>query len=72
MSPHVFKVDLTEFAELAYAFMTGIPTFQGGGFCMMGPDELKKQRWTYVKFWAKRLMKDLSRLNQAIHSANNG
>jgi hypothetical protein len=37
-------------------FMTGIPSRSGStGFCMMGPDELKNQRWTYVKYWDRKI-----------------
>lgn len=44
--------------DLAYLFMTGIPGWGSSGFCMMTPDQLKKQRWTYVKYWTKKLIED--------------
>jgi hypothetical protein len=45
---------------MAYQYMTGLPGFGSSGFCMMGPEELKKQRLTYIKYWNKRLTNDLA------------
>lgn len=50
---------MIEFANMAYAFMTGIPGFGSRGFCMMDPEVLKKQRITYVKYWMNKLNEDL-------------
>lgn len=57
-NPEFFRIELTEFADMAYAFMTGIPGWGSSGFRMMGPDELKRQRWTYVKYWINKLNRD--------------
>lgn len=54
-NPDFACIDLQEFAELAWAFMTGVPGGFSTGFRIMGPDELKRQRWTYVKYWADKL-----------------
>jgi hypothetical protein len=50
-----YEIDLKTFADLSYKFMCGIPFHGSAGFSMMGPEELKKQRWTFVKHWAKEL-----------------
>lgn len=63
--PPVYELGLTEFADMAYAFMTGIPSFGSQGFCMMGPDELRRQRVTYALYWLRKLNRDLSAVNQA-------
>ena len=56
--PPIFYLDLEEFAEIAYLFMVGIPGWGSHGFCMMDPETLKKQRWTFVKYWADKLIKE--------------
>jgi hypothetical protein len=38
--------------------MTGVGGWGSSGFQMMSPSELRKQRWTYVKYWIARLNKD--------------
>lgn len=43
------------FTDLAYSFMAGVAYRGSAGFAMMGPDELKGQRWTFVKRWIKEL-----------------
>ena len=50
---------MIEFADLAYAFMTGIPGFGQRGFCMMDPEVMRKQRITYIRYWMKKLAEDL-------------
>lgn len=59
MWPNLYLIEPKEFAEMAYAFMTGLPAFGSSGFSMMGPDELKRQRITYAKFWMGHLKRDL-------------
>jgi hypothetical protein len=39
--------------------MTGVPGMGSSGYCMMDPETLKKQRWTYVKYWLKKMNKDI-------------
>lgn len=56
---------MVEFANLAYAFMTGIPGFGNSGFCMMDPEVMKKQRITYVRHWLGMLNSDLQRVSSA-------
>ena len=63
--PPIERIGLTDFADMAYRFMTGIPGFGSSGFRMMGPDELKGQRLTYVKYWYKQLCKDLEAVSRA-------
>jgi hypothetical protein len=58
-------MDLKEFADIAYAFMTGIPARGSAGFCMMGPDELRRQRMTYVRYWMKLLGKHIDEIKAA-------
>ncbi len=50
---------------MAYMFMTGIPGRGSSGFCMMDPETLKKQRITYVKYWTRKLEKDLRQIAAA-------
>jgi hypothetical protein len=59
-----FGIELQDYADLAYTFMRGIPGRGGssGGFQMMDPETLKNQRWTYVKYWLKRLSKDWDKI----------
>jgi len=57
---------MIEFADIAYQFMTGLPGMGSTGFCMMGPEELKKQRITYVKYWVGRLSRDLKAISSAV------
>jgi len=45
---------------MAYAFMTGLPGPFSRGFSMMSPAELKRERVTYVKYWMKRLRRDMN------------
>lgn len=45
---------------MAYSFMTGYPSRFGGGFSMMDPETLRKQRFTYVKYWLRKLEKDMA------------
>jgi len=59
-------MDLEDYANLVYMFMTGVPGWGSSGFCMMGPEELKKQRWTYVKYWANLLVKQRSEAISAL------
>lgn len=59
-------LELEEFADIAYAFMTGIPGWGSSGYCMMDPETLKKQRWTYVKYWLKKMNKDISDVVKAL------
>lgn len=60
------QVGLIEFADLAYAFMTGIPGFGTRGFCMMDPEVMKKQRITYIRYWMRKLQDDLQRAAAAL------
>jgi hypothetical protein len=55
-----------EYANLAYRFMRGIPSPYSVGFNMMGPEELKRQRWTYVKFWLNRIDEDTRAVKAAV------
>ena len=59
-------MELTEFADIAYTLMTGIPGWGSAGFAMMGPDELRRQRITFVKYWIKKLGDDLANVKTAM------
>lgn len=59
-------LSLTDFADIAYQFMTGIPGWGSSGFCMMDPEVLRKQRWTYVKYWLRQLNKDIRAVDKAM------
>ena len=65
-NPEFFRLELKDFAEMAYAFMTGVHGWGQYGFCMMDPEVLKKQRWTFVKYWYKKLASDRQAVNQAL------
>ena len=58
--PTVAAIDMIQYADMAYAFMTGIPGFGQRGFCMMDPETLNKQRITYVRYWMHKLTDDLN------------
>lgn len=63
--PQFAYIDLVDFAELAYSFMIGLPGWASSGFCMMDPETLKKQRYTFVKYWHNKLNSDRAKiLNQ--------
>jgi hypothetical protein len=53
---------MIEYADVAYSFMIGLPGWGSAGFCMMDPETLKKQRWTYVKYWLGKLERDVKRI----------
>lgn len=55
-----FGIDLEHFADIAYTFMTGLQGrgLHSMGFTMMGPEELMRMRWTYVKYWLRRIRED--------------
>jgi hypothetical protein len=53
-----------EFGDMAYLFMTGVPSSMTRGFCLMDPESLKKQRLTYARYWAKLILKDIERVRQ--------
>lgn len=61
--------ELKDFANIYYKFMTGIPFRGSAGFSMMGPDEVRAQRWTFVKFWLGRLDRDVKEFVTAAKSA---
>ncbi len=61
-NPPIFNIELVEFGDMAYLFMTGLPAWGSAGFCVMGPDELRRQRWTYVKYWLRKLNAAASRM----------
>lgn len=61
-------MEMEDFIRVSYAFMTGLPGFGGGGFCMMGPDELKRQRLGYVKRWQGMLVRDMREISTAARS----
>lgn len=63
--PVLAEIGLEEYGEMAYMFMTGIPGRGSSGFCMMDPETLKKQRITYVKYWTRKLEKDLRQIAAA-------
>jgi hypothetical protein len=48
-------------------FMTGIPGFGSSGFCLMDPETLRKQRWTYVKYWRNKLINDVKHVIAAFN-----
>lgn len=60
-----FHIPMELYADIAYIFMTGLPGFGGGGFCMMDPETLRRQRITYVKYWLKRYNESMSRVLSA-------
>ena len=62
----MFCLELTEYADIAYEFMRGIQGWGSSGYCMMDPETLKKQRWTYVKYWLDRLTKDRKEVKAAL------
>lgn len=61
VDPPLAFIGLVEFADMAYVFMTGIPSkFGSRGFCMMDPEVLKKQRITFVKYWLRKLEQEFA------------
>lgn len=57
-APPLPGITPSEFIAIAYDFMRGLPTAFGGGYAMLSPSELRKQRFCYIAAWHKRLVSD--------------
>lgn len=48
-------ITVKDYADIAMAFMLGLPSQGSAGFSMLQPSELRRERITVVKYWLKRM-----------------